>query len=274
MDIPISEGDSNLDTIINENAAIALQRFPPNSIALTVTSPPYDDMREYNGYVFDCTALADIITQLYRVTKPGGVVVWVIGDSVKNGSESGNSFRQALLFMEHGFKLHDTMIYEKNTSAFPAKHAGTRYTQIFEYMFVFCKGKIATANLICDKSNKWAGYTNWGKNTTRKKNGELQETSDIKPVPEFSPRNNIWHYNVGKGFNSSDKESHQHPAIFPEKLAEDHILTWSNECDVVLDPFSGSGTTCKMAKKNNRRYIGIDISEEYCALAERILSKY
>ena len=263
-----------LDTIINENAATALQRFPPNSIALTVTSPPYDEMRDYQGYTFDAAALVSIITQLHRVTKPGGVVVWIIGDSVKNGSESGNSFRQALLFMENGFKLHDTMIYEKNTSAFPAKHAGTRYTQIFEYMFVFCKGKIATANLICDKSNKWAGYTNWGKNTTRKKNGELQETSDIKPVPDFSPRNNIWHYNVGKGFNSSDKESHEHPAIFPEKLAEDHIMTWSNECDTVLDPFSGSGTTCKMAKKNKRRYIGIDISEKYCALAERILAKY
>jgi site-specific DNA-methyltransferase (adenine-specific) len=106
------------------------------------------------------------------------------------------------------------------------------------------------------------------------KNGELEEVKDIKPVPEFSPRNNIWRYNVGKGFNSSDKESHEHPAIFPEKLAEDHILTWSNEGDVVLDPFSGSGTTCKMAKKNHRIYIGIDISEEYCKLAEKILQKY
>jgi site-specific DNA-methyltransferase (adenine-specific) len=176
--------------------------------------------------------------------------------------------------MEIGFKLHDTMIYEKNTSSFPAKRNGNRYTQIFEYMFVFCKGKITTANLICDKPNKWAGHTNWGKNTNRLKNGELQETTDIKPVPDFSPRNNIWHYNIGKGFNSSDKESHEHPAIFPEKLAEDHILSWSNEGDIVLDPFSGSGTTCKMAKKNNRIYIGIDISEEYCKLAECIVSKY
>jgi len=131
-----------------------------------------------------------------------------------------------------------------------------------------------TANLICDKPNKWAGHTNWGKNTNRLKNGELQETSDIKPVPDFSPRNNIWKYNVGKGFNSSDKESHEHPAIFPEKLVEDHILSWSKEGDVVLDPFSGSGTTCKMAKKNDRKYIGIDISKEYCLLAETILGKY
>ena len=155
-----------------------------------------------------------------------------------------------------------------------AKRNGNRYTQIFECMFIFSKDKPKTCNLICDKPNKWAGHTNWGKNTNRLKSGELKETTDIKPVPDFSPRNNIWKYNIGKGFNSSDKESHQHPAIFPEQLAEDHILSWSNEGDIVLDPFSGSGTTCKMAKKNKRNYIGIDISEEYCKLAENILNKY
>ena len=233
------------NTIINEDAVTTLAKFPPNSIDLTVTSPPYDEIREYNGYTLNCDA---VVKELFRVTKAGGVVVWIVGDSTTNGSESGTSFRQALMFMENGFKLHDTMIYEKNTSSFPSKRTGTRYTQIFEYMFVFC--------------------------TTRLRNGELQETSDIKPVPDFSPRNNIWHYNVGKGFNSSDKESHEHPAIFPEKLAEDHIISWSNEGDIVLDPFSGSGTTCKMAKKNNRRYIGIEISEEYCKLSEGIIGKY
>jgi DNA modification methylase len=241
---------------------------------LTVTSPPYDDIREYNEYKFSDAILYSIIKSLYRVTKKGGVVVWVVGDSTVNGSESGNSFRQALKFMEVGFKLHDTMIYEKNTSSFPAKRTGVRYTQIFEYMFIFCKGKIKTANLICDKPNKWAGHTNWGKNTNRMKNGELKETTDIKPVPDFSPRNNIWKYNVGKGFNSSDKESHEHPAIFPEQLAADHILCWSNENDIVLDPFSGSGTTCKMAKKYKRKYIGIEISKEYCKLSEKIIAKY
>ncbi len=263
-----------MNKIINDDSETVLKKIPSNSINLTVTSPPYDDIRDYNGYNFNTASATRIISELFRVTKQGGVVVWIVGDSTTNGSESGTSFRQALKFMDAGFKLHDTMIYEKNTSSFPAKRAGNRYTQIFEYMFVFCKGKIATANLICDKPNKWAGHTNWGKNTNRLKNGELQETSDIKPVPDFSPRNNIWHYNVGKGFNSSDKESHEHPAIFPEKLAEDHILSWSNEGDLILDPFSGSGTTCKMAKKNNRNYIGIDISKEYCDLAETIISKY
>ena len=266
--------DILMNKIINDDSETVLKKIPSNSINLTVTSPPYDDIRDYNGYNFNTASATRIISELFRVTKQGGVVVWIVGDSTTNGSESGTSFRQALTFMDAGFKLHDTMIYEKNTSSFPAKRAGNRYTQIFEYMFVFCKGKIATANLICDKPNKWAGHTNWGKNTNRLKNGELQETSDIKPVPDFSPRNNIWHYNVGKGFNSSDKESHEHPAIFPEKLAEDHILSWSNEGDLILDPFSGSGTTCKMAKKNNRNYIGIDISKEYCNLAETIISKY
>jgi site-specific DNA-methyltransferase (adenine-specific) len=260
-----------MNQIINEDSATALKKLAPESIDLTITSPPYDNLREYKGFVFDDKT---IIEELFRVTKIGGVVVWIVGDATINGSETGTSFRQAVKFMDAGFKLHDTMIYEKNTSSFPAKRTGTRYTQIFEYMFVFCKGKIKTANLICDKPNKWAGHTNWGKNTQRTKSGELQKTDDIKPVPNFSPRNNIWHYNVGKGFNSSDKESHQHPAIFPEKLAEDHILSWSNEGDVILDPFVGSGTTCKMAKKNGRNYIGIDISEEYCKLAESIISRY
>ena len=266
--------DKFTNKIINEDSVNALKKLPADSIDLTVTSPPYDDIRDYKGFNFTESAASSIIEELYRVTKSGGVVVWVVGDATIDGSESGSSFRQALKFMEAGFKLHDTMIYEKNTSSFPAKRTGNRYTQIFEYMFVFCKGKIRTANLICDKPNKWAGHTNWGKNTNRLKSGELKETTDIKPVPDFSPRNNIWHYNVGKGFNSSDKESHNHPAIFPEKLAEDHILSWSNEEDIVLDPFSGSGTTCKMAKKNNRKFIGIDISEEYCKLAETIIAKY
>ena len=269
------ENVSLIDSFINKitcgDSALILKSIPSSSVDLTVTSPPYDDIRDYNGYTF---LEENIIKELFRVTKSGGVVVWVVGDSTIKGSESGSSFRQALKFMEHGFKLHDTMIYEKNTSSFPASKKSTRYTQIFEYMFVFCKDKIKTANLISDKPNKWAGHTNWGKNTNRLKNGELQETSDIKPVPEFSPRNNIWKYNVGKGFNSKDKESHEHPAIFPEQLAEDHILSWSNEGDTVLDPFSGSGTTLKMAKKNGRNYVGIDISDEYCKLAERILQKY
>lgn len=263
--------DAFINTIIHGDCNTIMQSMHDNSIDLILTSPPYDDMREYKGYILN---IDSIIQQLFRITKQGGVVVWIVGDATIQGSETGTSFRQALKFIETGFKLHDTMIYEKNTSSFPAKRNGNRYTSIFEYMFVFCKGKIKTANLLCDKPNKYAGTINWGKNTNRLKNGALQETTPIKPVPDFSPRNNIWKYNIGKGFNSSDVESHQHPAIFPENLAKDHILSWSNEGDIVLDIFNGSGTTCKMAKQTNRKYIGIDICEEYCVLARNILSKY
>ena len=257
------ENSMELDKIYCGDSAEVLKSFPDGCIDLTVTSPPYDNLRTYNGFTFDFEAIAK---ELFRVTKAGGVVVWVVGDSVVKSSESGTSFRQALKFMEVGFLLHDTMIYEKNSSAFPARRTGNRYTQIFEYMFVFSKGKPKTSNLVCDKKNKWAGYTNWGKNTQYNKDGKLVQTNNIKPVPDYSPRNNIWKYTVG--FN--DKTGH--PAVFPEALAQDHILSWSNENDTVLDCFCGSGTTPKMAKLLNRHYIGIDVSQEYVSLTENRLS--
>ena len=242
-----------------------MKELPEASIDLTVTSPPYDDLRTYKGFTFD---YKPVVQELYRLTKPGGIVVWVVGDATKNGSESGSSFRQALYFMDVGFKLHDTMIYEKNSSAFPAARTSKRYTQIFEYMFVFCKGKIRNdIALLADKPNKWAGHTNWGNNTQYDKDGNLKQTNNIKPVPEFSLRNNIWKYSVG--FN--DKTGH--PAVFPEQLAQDHILSWSSEGDIILDPFMGSGTTAKMALLNNRHYIGFDVSEEYCKIAQERVSK-
>ena len=260
-----------LNKIYNLECSEGLKLLDNEVIDLTVTSPPYDNIRKYNGFSFD---IDTIIKELYRVTKKGGVVVWIVADQTINGSESGTSFRQALKFIDCGFKLHDTMIYEKNTSSFPARRNGNRYTQIFEYMFVFSKGKPTTTNLICDKPNKWAGHTNWGKNTQRDYNNDLKETSKIKSVPKYSPRNNIWKYTVGGGFATKDKIASKHPAIFPEKLAEDHILSWSNAGDTVLDIFCGSGTTLKMSMLNNRNYIGFDISEEYCKLAEERINLY
>ena len=259
-----------INKIYNENCLDTMSKMPNDFIDLTVTSPPYDNLRTYNGYSFDFESIAK---ELYRVTKQGGVVIWVVGDSTIKGSETGTSFKQALKFMEVGFNLHDTMIYEKNTSSFPSRKDGNRYTQIFEYMFVLSKVKPKTSNLICDKENKWAGHTNWGKNTKRGRDNDLKETSKIKPVPKFSPRYNIWKYTVGGGFASSDKIASKHPAIFPEKLVNDHILSWSNEGDLVYDPFMGSGTTAKMAILNNRNYIGSEISEEYCKIIEERLKK-
>lgn len=149
----------------NQDATGVMQHMVNNSIKvdLTVTSPPYDTLRTYNNSsTWNFDAFKEIARLLYEVTSDGGVVVWVVGDETINGSESGSSFRQALYFMEVGFKLHDTMIFEKNSSSFPARRGSKRYTQIFEYMFVFCKGKIKTGNLICDKENKWKGWQCWG----------------------------------------------------------------------------------------------------------------
>lgn len=194
--------------------------------------------------------------------------MWVVGDATRNKQETGTSFKQALRFKEIGFLLHDTMIYEKNTSSFPARADGNRFTQIFEYMFVFSKNiPPKTANLICDKKNRWAGWTNWGKKSVRTANGDLVAQKDIKPVPAFSPRTNIWRYEVGAKRGQKSELAYLHPATFPESLARDHIITWSKEGDVVLDPMCGSGTTCKMASIFNRKYIGIEINEEYYNIA-------
>jgi DNA modification methylase len=228
-----------IDTIANENCLDTMSRMPNDFVDLVVTSPPYDDLRDYEGYEFDFEKIA---AELVRVLTPDGVLVWVVGDATHEGSETGSSFRQALHFMELGLKLHDTMIFEKNSSTFPARKNGNRYTQIFEYMFVFAKGRVE-AGLICDKPNKWAGHKDYS--------GKLKN-----PVPEFSPRTNIWRF-------VTSMNGVKHPAPFPEELARDHILTWSEPGAIVYDPFMGSGTTAKMAKMHDRHFIGSEISRSY-----------
>ena len=237
-----------MNKVFNENCLDTMARLSDEYIDLTLTSPPYDNLREYNGYSFDFESIAK---ELYRVTKPNGLLVWVVGDATIEGSESGSSFRQALFFKELGFKLHDTMIYEKNSPAYPARRDGNRYTQIFEYMFVFAKGKVPS-QLICDKPNKWAGHKDFS--------GKLKN-----PVPDFSPRNNIWKYTTS--FNGW-----KHPAPFPEALAYDHIVSWSKPGDLIYDPFMGSGTTAYVARSLGRNYLGSEISKEYCAMIEERLS--
>ena len=228
-----------------------------NNVDLTITSPPYDNLRDYQGYDFNFEELAK---ELFRVTKQGGVVVWVVGDATIKGSETGTSFRQALYFKEIGFNLHDTMIYEKHNFSMPQVN---RYHQLFEYMFILSKGKPTTFNPIKDRKNKYAVHTTYGENRKQGKNGLI--SWKCKVYEEFGMRANIWKFITTGSFPKQRKI--KHPAKFPEQLANDHILTWSNENDLVLDPMCGSGTTCKMAKLNNRNYIGIDISEEYCDVA-------
>lgn len=257
--------------IYNEDCRDTMKRMKEEGIKvdLTVCSPPYDSLRTYNNSCsWNFEIFKEIAKLLYDVTADGGVVVWVVGDATINGSETGSSFRQALYFIDCGFKLHDTMLFEKNSSSWPAKRTGNRYTQIFEYMFVFSKGKPKTANLICDKENKWAGYTNFGTNTDYNKDGELIVKKDIKPVPEFSPRTNIWKYTTGFNINEG-----KHPAVFPYQLAEDNILTWSNEGDLVFDPFTGSGTTASAALSNNRKFIGSELDATYFSFIPNNIQK-
>jgi DNA modification methylase len=239
------------------DCANVLKGFEPDSIDLTVTSPPYDNLRSYNGYVFDFEAIAQ---ELYRVTKPGGVVVWVVGDATISGSETGTSFRQALYFMRLGFNLHDTMIYE--VAGTGAKGSHYAYWQAFEYMFVLSKGTPATVNRLRDKKNAQAGGVS-GQSLRNIK--ERDRSPEIYTIGEVGIRTNIWRYLCGN--NGDDKT--EHPAPFPEALARDHILSWSNAGDTVLDPMMGSGTTGKMAAKYGRHFIGIDISTEYLDIARR-----
>jgi DNA modification methylase len=246
----------NIDEIICGDSALMLLTLDPESVDLTVTSPPYDNLRTYKGYTFDFEKIA---RGLWYATKPGGVVVWVVGDATINGSETGTSFKQALYFMSLGFNLHDTMIYRIPGTG--AKGSNLAYWQAFEYMFVFSKGTPATVNRLMDKRNKRAGSSTNGKNAV----GTRSHAAGGTVVREWGYRDNVW--DILPGNNGDDRTNH--PAPFPEDLARDHILSWSNPGDLVLDPFIGSGTTAKMAKETGRHWIGIDISEEYCKLARR-----
>ena len=234
------------------------------SVDMTVTSPPYDNLRTYNGNIdqWSFEKFKLIAEELYRITKDGGVVVWVVGDATINGSETGTSFRQALYFMDCGFNLHDTMIYQKNGTG--ACGSNKCYWQTFEYMFVFSKGKIKTVNRLTTETTVKQG------GSRIKSNGETKKENRISDNEKKSVRSNVWVYNVGNA-NNDDKTGH--PAVFPEQLAKDHIVSWSNEGDVVLDPFMGSGTTAKMAILNNRNFIGFEISDEYCDIARKRIAQ-
>ncbi len=240
-----------INKIYNEDCLITMSKMPDDFVDLTLTSPPYDDLRSYHGYVFDFEPIAK---ELYRITKPGGVLVWVVSDATVKGSETGSSFKQALYFKDCGFNLHDTMIYEKSGMAYPDS---TRYHQVFEYMFVLSKGAPKATNLIKDRENKYVGTMGGNKR------GGLCKRE------KYGARFNVWRYANGRDNSSKDRIAFKHPAIFPEQLAADHIVTWSHEGDLVYDCFLGSGTTAKMATKSNRNWIGSEISEAYCKIANR-----
>lgn len=252
-----------INKVYQGDSAVLLKQIPNNFIDLTVTSPPYDNLRDYKGYTFDFETIAK---ELYRVTKDGGVVVWVVGDATINGSETGTSFRQALFFKGCGFYLHDTMIYYK--SSYLHQNCD-RYQQEFEYMFVFSKGKIITFNELREQK-KWMDR----RKPSQRINGKKNNKNGLQSVIKIDkPRGNVWIYNVGGGHVTRDSFAHGHPAIFPEQLAKDHIISWSNEGDLVFDPFAGSGTTLKMAQLMGRNYLGFEIAEEYIPLINKRLQQ-
>lgn len=250
--------------LIHGDCLVEMGNISDNAIDLTVTSPPYDNLRTYGGAIdgWSFEKFKAVAKELYRVTKDGGVVVWIVGDATIKGSETGTSFKQALYFMECGFNLHDTMIYIKNGGL----NSGSlqAYQQKFEYMFVFSKGKIKTFNLIKDRKN------NKSEDVVKKK--RLPDGTIVEQhfkSEEYGIRYNYWIYDTGGSKGTKDAYTYVHPAVFPEKLANDHIISWSNEGDIVFDPFMGSGTTGKMAILNKRNFIGIEMNDEYFAIAER-----
>lgn len=236
-----------------------MEEITDNSIDLTVTSPPYDNLRSYNGNNerWGEHVWKEVIKGLYRITAEGGVVVWVVQDKCIKGGESMTSFKQALHFADCGFLLYDTMIWLKPSPQAPTEG---RYYDVFEYMFVFSKGKPKTLNLLKDRKNKSAGSVS--NKETRSSREDRKIKNEKRVVPEFSRRFNVWEISRGRNKTS-------HPAVFPEKLAYDHIISWSNEGDTVFDPFMGSGTTGDMAKRVNRSFIGIELDKDYFEIARK-----
>lgn len=246
------------DEIYNYDCVEFMESMDENYVDLTVTSPPYDNLRNYNGYRFDFERIAQ---SLYRVTKKGGIVVWVVNDKISKGNRTLTSFKQALYFQACGFNVHDVMIYRKKNTPFMRSNA---YTNCYELMFVFSKGKPNTFNPLTEKTVRQGLAM-----VVHHKGADAVNKKVLKELKAEKTKTNIWDYAVGLGGSTNDKEAFRHPAIFPEKLAEDHIVSWSNAGDLVFDPMCGSGTTCKMARRHSRRYIGCDISIEYVEIARK-----
>ena len=252
-----------------------LKLMGDGSIDLVVTSPPYDDLRSYNdSSVWSFDVFKEVAQILFQKMTDGGVIVWNVNDQTIKGDKTGTSFRHALYFKEIGFRLHDTMIYEKHSSNYPAGKKSVRYSQVSEYCFILSKGRPQAINLIRDKVNKWAGSTNWGKNTNRMRDGRLVEGKrKPPPIQKFGIRNNIWRIVCGGGFGQEFKDSYKHPATMPQVLARDMIRSWSDKGHLVVDPFAGSGTTLREAKKLGRRYLGFEVDKTFCALALNLLER-
>ena len=262
-DKPLISVSDLLGRIICGDNTEVLSSFPDDCIDLVVTSPPYDDMRAYGGHSWNFETLA---AQLVRVLKPGGTIVWIEGDKTKNGSETLTTMRHALHFHDVcGLTVNDTMVYKK--ANYLPQNCSTRYDQCWEYMLVLAKGKPKTGNLLRDKRNAKYGRERMVVGGRIGQDGKLKDRRVEQPK-EFGMRNNVWQYPVG-GTNVSNG----HPAVMPYDLAKDLVASWSNYGDVILDPFTGSGTTLRAAKELNRQWVGIEINPKYCSIAEAGVSQ-
>jgi site-specific DNA-methyltransferase (adenine-specific) len=256
-----------INKIYAENCIKTLKRMPDNYLDMTLTSPPYDDLRTYNGYEFPLTKIIEL---LYQKTKDGGVVVWVIGDKTVNGSETLTSFKQAMEFVGKGFLLHDTMLYVKNNPI--PSDCGKRYRQSFEYMFCFSKGQPKTFHPIT-RPTKSAGKKIKAFRITENGRGNVPLEDIGRQIKAERKVSNIFTYNVGTS-SATHRIAFQHPAIFPEQLAEDQIVSWTDEGDLVYDCFMGSGTTAVAACNLRRNFLGSEISAEYVDIANERLVMY
>ena len=228
-----------------------------------VTSPPYDDLRKY-GDGHPPLDWKQCVDPLASVLLDGGVLIWNVADSVRDGSETGTSFRQALAFMDAGLRLHDTMLYLRTNVNFPD---AVRYENGFEYMFVFSSGCPKTFNPIKDRPNKYAGLAMHG--TDRQRDGSLKPISGLgKLVNRNGKRFNWW-------FLTNNQPDNGHPAPMPYAMAADQITSWTHEGDTILDPFMGSGTTGVACAKMGRKFIGIELEPKYFDIAcKRIEDAY
>lgn len=244
-------------TYLGDNVQFMKEHLKEQTIDMVITSPPYDRLRKnYNSE----WCPVSIIQELFRVLKDGGVVIWVVNDQTINGSETGSSFKQALLFLEHGFRLHDTMIFAKE-NPLPQNH--NRYESSFEYMFCFSKGKPKTFNPIRIPTKNSGKLLNWGNRKTIFDDNQCRRHRDEKDlicVNDTKMHANIFYYSLGKSKSG-------HPAAFPLPLVIDQIITWTNEGDIVLDCFMGGGTTGQAARKTNRNFIGIELDEKWVTRA-------
>lgn len=251
--------------IILTECVKGMKSVPDDIIPLTVTSPPYEGLRTYDGLA-DWNFM-DVAKELYRITMPGGVVVWVVQEQIVNGSESGESSRQRLAFANIGFRLHHTMVLGKLGGH---QHSKGRYGGALEYAFILSKGKPRYFCPFRDKKNKEAGREKIFSN--RRIDGTFPAKKKARVHP-YGFRSPIWFYATGKHHTANEDYAFDHPALMPQQMAEDFILSWSKVGDLVFNPFAGAGTVLKMALLNHRRYLGFEINPKYVEIARRRLKE-